>query len=144
LGPQALASTATSLGQFFDAEESSFALDIQRLVVASYVASTNVLTESTLYAPDRLNISNFVLGSDNQLLPGAADFVIWSSEVRTLSVRTLIIIPVIALALFLIIFVVVEFYPPLERVEGGGLPELTANGPDEVEKGPRDNGAQDR
>jgi hypothetical protein len=156
LGPQALASTATSLGQFFDAEESSFHNDIQRLVVASYVASANVLTESTLFAEDRLGIPNFILGNDSQVLPGAANFVIWSSQVGTLSVRTLIIIPAIALALFLIVVYVIEFWPPVGREEGdqpedtAGGPKDGANEPQDVEKGTvdnhqqRSNGVQDR
>jgi hypothetical protein len=156
LGPQALASTATSLGQFFDAAESSFHNDIQRLVIASYVASTNALTESTLFAKDRLSIPNFILGNDSQPQPGAADFVIWSSEVRTLSVRTLIIIPVIALALFLIVFYVIESWPPLGREQDGESEDTaheskaSASEPEDVEKGLVDNrqqggkGAQDR
>ena len=150
LGPQALASTATSLGQFFDAEDSSFHSDIQRLVMASYIASTNVLTESTLFAEDRLGISNFILGNDGVVMPGAADFVIWSSQVRTLSVRTLIIIPVIVLALFLIVLYMIIFYPPLGR-EPAGQPDDTTdkpadsvNDPEDVEKGKSSNGAQDR
>jgi hypothetical protein len=143
LGPQALASTTTSLGQFFDAEESSIYQDIQRLAFASYVASTNVLTESTLYPQNRLGLPNFVPGNDSQLLPGAADFVIWSGEVRTLSVRPLIIIPAIALGLFLIIVFVIIFYPPL-GMEARGPPEHPANEPVDVEKGLKDNGAQDR
>ena len=156
LGPQTLASTATSLGQFFDAQESSFHNDIQRLVTASYVASTNVLTESTLFAEERLGVPNFILGNDGQVQPGSADFVIWSSQVRTLSVRTLIIIPVITLALFLIVLCVIEFCPPLGREQGGELegtanePEGSANDPEDVEKGlgnkreQRSNGVQDR
>lgn len=163
LGPQALASTATSLGEFFDAGESSFHNDIQRLVVASYVASANTLTESTLFAEDRLGIPNFILGNDGQVLPGAANFVIWSSQVRTLSVRTLIIIPVIALALFLIAVYMINSWPPLGREEDGqpedtankpkdsaNEPEDSTNEPEDVEKGlvdnrqQRSNGVQDR
>jgi hypothetical protein len=155
LGPQALASTATSLGEFFDAEASSFYNDIQRLVIASYVASTNTLSESTLFAEDRLGMPNFILGNNNQVLPGADDFVIWSSKVRTLSVRTLIIIPVIAVALFLIVFFVIEAWPPLGREQDDELedtantPEDSANETEDVEKGLVDNqqgssGNQDR
>ena len=148
LGPQALASTATSLGQFFDAAESSFHSDIQRLVIASYVASTNVLTESTLFAEDHLGIPNFILGNDSQVLPGADNFVIWSSQVRTLSVRALIIIPVITLALFLIMLYVIESWPPLGKEHGRepegivNKPNDSANEPEDVEKGPVDNRQQ--
>lgn len=144
LGPQALASTATSLGQFFDAEDSSFHRDIQRLVIASYIATTNVLTESTLFAEDRLGIPNFILGNDGQVLPGADEFVIWSSNVRTLSVRTIIIIPVIALALFITVIGMIIFCPPLGK-EQHGQPEDTTktlednvNEPEDIEKGPLD------
>jgi hypothetical protein len=153
LGPQALASTATSLGQFFDAEDSSLYRDIQRLVIASYIASTNVLTESALYAEDRLGIPNFILGNDGQVLPGTDEFVIWSSRVGTLSVRIIIIIPVIALALFLIVVCMIIFFPPFGKEQVGQLKD-TANKlgdnvkePDDIEKGPLDkgsNGVQDR
>jgi hypothetical protein len=156
LGPQALASTATSLGQFFDAEDSSFYGDIQRLVIASYVASANVLTESTLFAEDRLGVPNFIIGNDGQVLPGADEFVIWSSQVRTLSVRTLIIIPVIVLVLFSIVVYLIVFRPPLGREEAGQSEDTankledSVNEPEDVEKGPVDNrqqssdGVQDR
>jgi hypothetical protein len=170
LGPQALASTATSLGQFFDAGESRFYSDIQRLVIASYVATANTLTESTLFPEDRLNISNYIVGGDGQVLPGTANFVIWSSQVGTLSVRTLIIIPVIALALFLIVLYVIEARDPLGGGEVGqpedaankakdganepedstNEPEDSTNEPEDVEKGLVDNrqqgsnGVQDR
>jgi len=156
LGPQALASTATSLGLYFDANVSSFHSDIQRLVIASYVASANTLTESTLFAEDRLDVPNFALGDDGQVLPGADNFVIWSSQVGTLSVRTLIIIPVIALALFLIVLYVIEFRHPLGREEddqpedSANEPEDSTNEPEDVEKGlvdngqPRSNGVQYR
>jgi hypothetical protein len=155
LGPQALASTTTSLGEFFDAEDSSFYRDIQRLVIASYVATTNVLTESTLFTEEHLGIPNFILGNDGQVQPGADEFVIWSSRVRTLSVRTIIVIPVIALSLFLLVICLIIFCPPLGK-ELDDQPEDTVekpvNGvdePEDIEKGPMDiekgnNGSQDR
>lgn len=137
LGPQALASTATSLGEYFDAEESTFRNDIQRLVIASYVASANTLTESTLFAQERLGIPNSIL-NNSQILPGSTDFVIWSSDVSTLSVRVLIIIPAITLALFLIVLYVIESWPPLGKELDGEL-EDTANKPEDVERGSVDN-----
>jgi len=118
------------------------------LVIASYVASANTLTESTLFAEDHLGIQNFILEDDGQILPGAANFVIWSSEVSTLSVRTLIIIPAITLALFLIVVYVIDFWPPIGREEGdqledtAGGPKDSANEPQDVENGLVDNGQQ--
>lgn len=151
LGPQALASTTTSLGEFFDAEDSSLYLDIQRLVIASYVATTNVLTESTLFAEERLGIPNFILGKDGQVQPGADEFVIWSSHVRTLSVRTIIVIPVIALSLFLIVIYLILFYPPLGKEPDDQLDDTARQAVDsgDIEKGQADlkngtNGVQDR
>jgi hypothetical protein len=156
LGPQALASTATSLGEYFDANQSSFYSDVQRLVIASYVASANTLTESTLFAEEHLGIPNLILGNDGQALPGSANFVIWSSQVSTLSVRVLIIIPVIALALFLIVLYVIESWPPLGKDLDGELedtannPKDSSNKPEDVEKGlvdnsqERNNGVQNR
>ena len=64
----------------------------------------------------------------------------------TLSVRTLIIIPVITLALFLIVLYVIEFWPPL----GKELDGESKDKPKDVENGLGDNsqegsnGVQDR
>jgi hypothetical protein len=100
LGASSLQSAASSLGEVFDAGASSLHADLERLVLASYIASTNFLTDTTLYPMNRGTVPNDVLGANNQTLPGVAEFVVWSTDVQALSVRSIIIIPVVTFVLF--------------------------------------------
>jgi len=104
LGASALLSTDTALGEVFDAGSSSAYADLQRLVNASYVATINTLTDTTLFPPAHNGIPNDVLGPNGKVNPGVDGFVVWSSEVQALSIRVLIIIPSITLAMFLIVY----------------------------------------
>jgi hypothetical protein len=105
LGASALVSTDTGLGEIFDAGSSSFYADIERLVFASYIATMNTLTDTTMFSTNNYGIPNDVVGSDGQISPGVDGFVIWSSQVRTLSILALIVVPVVALAMFLIVYI---------------------------------------
>lgn len=104
LGASALLSTDTALGEVFDAGSSSAYADLQRLINASYIATINTLTDTTLFPPAHNGIPNDVLGPNGKVDPGVGGFVVWSSEVRALSIRVLIIIPSITLAMFLIVY----------------------------------------
>lgn len=108
LRASSLKSASTADSDLFDANSSSIYNDLQRLVFASYIATVNTLTETTLYSPhgDFLNDVTY----NGELLDGAAEFVIFSNDVVTLSVRSLIIIPTLAVA-FWIIFLVLMFLP---------------------------------
>lgn len=104
LGASALVSTDTGLGEVFDAGSSSFHTDIERLIYASYIATMNTLTDTTMFSANNYGIPNDAVGSDGQPSPGVDEFVIWSSHVRTLSVLALIIIPVMTLVMWLIVY----------------------------------------
>lgn len=110
LGASALKSASTSLGGYFHASTSSVYSDLERLVFASYIATANTLTDTTLFSTDS-GIENQVVDPVT-LLPfaGVDEFVIWSSSVVTLSVKAIIIIPVLAAALW-IVFIGVLLLP---------------------------------
>ena len=114
LGVQALKSASTSYYNVFNASTSSLYSDLERLVFASYVGTVNTLTETTLFAKDS-NVKNDVLNIDNgSIPPGIDEFVIWSPDVITLSVKSLIIIPVLSASLWLIALAV--FFLPLPEI----------------------------
>ncbi|OQU98257.1 hypothetical protein CLAIMM_04069 [Cladophialophora immunda] len=108
LGASALVSTDTSLGEKFDAGSSSFRDDLERLVFASYIATMNTLTDTTLFSTNNYGISNVATGSDGKPSPGVDAFVIWSSNVSTLSILALIIIPVMTVTMKLIVWVLTD------------------------------------
>ena len=109
-------SAASSLGEVFDAGGSSVFEDLQRLVFASYIATVNILTDSTLIPPDRGDVSNIAIGPDGQPVPGVDAFVVYSSKIATLSVRALIIVPTITLAMFLVVFGLTNLPSPWYKV----------------------------
>jgi hypothetical protein len=101
----ALKSSFTAVSDDFDANTSSIHTDLERLVFASYIATANVLTETTLFPAG----SNDTIANDikpnGTLLPGVSDFVIFSNDVVTLSVKSLIVIPTIAVVLWIVLIV---------------------------------------
>lgn len=101
LRDSALKSSFTAVSDEFDANTSTIYTDLQRLVFASYIASVNTLTETTLFSSNN-SIPNRVRAG-GALLPGTSDFVISSNNVVTLSVKALIIIPTIALLLWIVL-----------------------------------------
>ncbi|OAP55315.1 hypothetical protein AYL99_10288 [Fonsecaea erecta] len=108
LGASALVSTDTSLGEKFDAGASSFHSDLERLVFASYIATMNTLTDTTLFSTNNYGITNEVTGSDGKPSPGVDAFVIWSSKVSTLSILAIIIIPVMTVAMKAIVWALTD------------------------------------
>lgn len=89
LGLSALLSTTTAVSQIFDAGASSIQTDLTRLVQAAFIATSNVLTDTTLYPPNSdQKLANWVAGSD-----GVGDFVVWSPDASALSMTVLITIP---------------------------------------------------
>ena len=102
LSASALKSASTSHGPYFNASTSSVYNDLERLIFASYIATVNTLTDTTLFSTDG-GIGNDVV-DPTTLVPyaGVDEFVIWSSNVTTLSVKRLIIIPVLAALLWIV------------------------------------------
>jgi hypothetical protein len=122
----ALKSSVTALSNILDASSSTLYGDLERLVFASYVATVNCLTETTLFAPANGFLNDVAPGG--VLLPGTGDFVIYSDDIATLSVRTLIIIPVVAVGLW--IFSIALLFLPFTRNTLNSLapPEEEGNG----------------
>ncbi|KAK4442384.1 hypothetical protein QBC34DRAFT_338740 [Podospora aff. communis PSN243] len=119
LGLSALLSSTTSIGNIFDAQTSNAFTDLRRLVLAAYIATTNTLTDLTLFsedAPGRENgAANLAIDENGNIKPGVADFVVWSPDITTLSVKAIIIIPVLSLVLWLLALSLLR-WTPLSRV----------------------------
>lgn len=123
----ALESSVTALSNILDANSSSVYSDLQRLVYASYIATINCLTETTLFAPANGFLNDVRPGG--VLLDGTGGFVIFGDNISTLSVRTLIILPVLAAALW-ILSVILVVLPITQRT----IRELIPAGEDNDKK----------
>ncbi|KAM0256806.1 hypothetical protein ACHAQJ_004758 [Trichoderma viride] len=98
LGLSALLSTSTAVNQIFDAGASSIQSDLTRLVQAAFVATSNVLTDTTLYpANSDQKLPNWLAGVD-----GIGDFVVWTPDASALSMKVLIIIPSLLVGVWLL------------------------------------------
>ncbi|EHK40997.1 hypothetical protein TRIATDRAFT_321268 [Trichoderma atroviride IMI 206040] len=98
LGPSALLSTTTAISQIFDAGTSSIRNDLSRLVQAAFIATSNVMTDTTLYPSNSdQTLENMVIG-----LIGVDDFVVWSPDASALSMTVLITIPSLLVGVWLL------------------------------------------
>lgn len=100
LGTRALQSASAAFDNIFDANSSSVYNDLQHLVLASYVATTNVLEDTTTYGPEKPGIPNLAKYKNGTLKDGVGNFVIYSKDVATLSIQKAIIIPLVLVLLF--------------------------------------------
>jgi len=100
-GPSALKSAffARAPVYILDAGASTIVKDLERLVLASWVSSRNVLRDTTTY--DKEGVENLAAGPGGPVEAAAAKFVLQSRDVVTLSVRILISVP--AILFFLVI-----------------------------------------
>jgi len=101
-GPSALKSASYSSAPYYilDAGASAMSNDLERLVLASWISSSNVLRETTKYKSG--DMANLAKGEEGSVEAAAARFVLESSDVATLSVRILISVPAILLFLFIV------------------------------------------
>lgn len=107
LGLSALLSTTTAVSQIFDAGASSIQNDLTRLVQAAFIATANVLTDTTLYPPHSdQTLENWVAGSS-----GVGDFVVWSPDASALSMTVLITIPSLLASVWLLATVLLLLTP---------------------------------
>jgi hypothetical protein len=107
LGASALLSTATSRGEIFDAGTASVHSDLSRLVVAAYVATTNTLGDTTLFANGSQSaITGIPNLLHNDQIEDAAQFVIYSGNLRALSVSALASIPLVWATMFVLAWMV--------------------------------------
>ena len=106
VGSSALKSASFALGPEFilDAGSSALLDDLERLVLASWVSSRNVLRDTTTYRSlNMVNLATGPTGSADVTTGGRpVDFVLQSGDVVTLSVRILIAVPAILLFLFIV------------------------------------------
>jgi hypothetical protein len=112
LQTSSLLSSTTALSQVFDAGASSIHSDLERLVIAAYVATTNILTDTTLYPTIAAkSVANDAVGDDGKVPQDAAGFVVWSSEVATLSIVVIIAIPTVFVAIWFLAIVLIYWTP---------------------------------
>ena len=94
------ASYSSAPSYILDAGASAMSNDLERLVLASWISSGNVLRETTKYKSG--DMINFAKAEEGSVEAGAAKFVLQSSDVSALSVRILISVPAILLFLFIV------------------------------------------
>ncbi|EFX00385.1 hypothetical protein CMQ_7387 [Grosmannia clavigera kw1407] len=124
LGSSNLISGNAALGAIIDANANSFAQDIERLVVAAYVATTNVLTTTTLYPYGAsMKVVNRVQNTSGQVDPGVAEFVVWTPEITALNLVVVITIPVL-LTVLLLTNGILFWVSPLAKANAVGAAEL--------------------
>lgn len=99
LGDSILVSSTGSRDELFDASISNYNADFERLMLASFVSSQNILRDTTLIA-DTYGLNNSARGDNMRPKPGAGDFVINSSSVVTLSLKVMAIVPIVWLLLW--------------------------------------------
>lgn len=108
LGSRALQSASTAVGQTFQAESASMESDLRQLVAASYLASRNILTDTTTIKPSPKFNNTAVDQKTGNLYAGAADFIVTSSDIATISIKVLITIPLILILLLFLITIITQ------------------------------------
>lgn len=99
LGSSILASSPAR-GTILDASIANSTADLQRLVLISYVVTRNILRDSVMITNTYgLNNSAYDSGKPK---PGVGSFVITSGEVVSLSLNTLIVVPLLWLLLWVV------------------------------------------
>ncbi|TFB04342.1 hypothetical protein CCMA1212_004140 [Trichoderma ghanense] len=99
-GNSALKSATTSANGVINAEASKIRYDLERLVLASYVFTRNVLLDTTMFSrPDGLD--NIMEDKKGQPADGAGDFVLSSPNFQTFSMVGLIVLFVMLVALLI-------------------------------------------
>lgn len=112
LQTSSLLSATTATGEIFDAGSSTMFRDMQRLVLAAYIATTNMLTDTTLYPTDAAtHVPNMQRDDSGQVLDGIGDFVVWNADVSALSVKLLIVIPSVFVGIWALAIVLLYWTP---------------------------------
>ncbi|KAI5814955.1 hypothetical protein BZA77DRAFT_220229, partial [Pyronema omphalodes] len=97
-GQSVFVSTSQQTGKqdegLVDAEKDNIADDMERLILAAYASSRNILIDMTMVT-ERRTLENDVIGPQGDVIQGTADFVLATGDVTTLSMTLLIAIPVI-------------------------------------------------
>ncbi|KAK0727065.1 hypothetical protein B0T26DRAFT_671783 [Lasiosphaeria miniovina] len=97
IGLPLLSAETTTDKHIFDAGNSSVHADLDYLITAAFVATANVLTDTTLYPTTaEQQVRNFARGDEShQQSPpdGIGEFVVWSPDIITVSVPIIIVLP---------------------------------------------------
>lgn len=98
LGSIALQSDTTSQVFTIDAGNSSIYNDMRRLVLTSYIATTNLLLDTTLYDTNNTYALPSIVSPDK--LDQVAQFVVYDEQIATISLAFAIALPIGTLLLF--------------------------------------------
>lgn len=85
--------TGSVIGQVVDAGSATMTADVEWLVLASYLSSKEVFRDTIMMKRPQ-GLENMLKGSDGNLVPGSADFVIRSRDVVSLHFGLLLLVPV--------------------------------------------------
>lgn len=118
----ALASSTTYQLFTIDAAASSIHNDMRRLVLATYISTTNFLTDTTLYnASNTYGIDSIVSSAD---LDQVAQFVVSDQNIATISLAYAIAIPIGTALLFLMVKSLKIYIRPKVFDERTGMTEV--------------------
>ena len=99
-GDSALRSRTTSPNGVIDASISSIESDMERLVLASFVASRNIFVDATMFGGSDQNYPNVFRAGNGQAEPGSGHFVVSSPDIQTFSLTG--IVTLVAILVFLL------------------------------------------
>jgi hypothetical protein len=100
-GDSALRSRTTSPNGVVDAKESTMYADMERLLLAAFVASRSVFTDAAMF-PNFGQYPNLFTAGTADPEPGATGFVVSSPGIQTFSLAGLIILPLLLVFLLLV------------------------------------------
>ncbi|KAK3329138.1 hypothetical protein B0H66DRAFT_526531 [Apodospora peruviana] len=100
IGDSALRSRTTSPQGVIDAQKSSIRNDMERLIVAAYLASANVFSDTTKFSGQE-TYPNVLRGEDGQPAEGAGDIVVNGAGIQTFSMVGLVVLATILVFLML-------------------------------------------
>ncbi|EAA30444.2 hypothetical protein GE21DRAFT_9899 [Neurospora crassa] len=89
-GDSALRSVTTSPNGVIDAFMSSIKNDMERLVLASFVATRNIFSDATMFDGPEQNYPNVFQGGNGQPEEGSGHFVVSSPDIQTFSLTGII------------------------------------------------------
>lgn len=102
LGDRMLLSSATSLLEYFDASIYSIREELTRLITLSFVLEGDIFRRTITNSPYRTKYTNNALVNGTKA-DGVDDFVVRSSDVVTISLKTLIAVPGVLLIVLLVL-----------------------------------------
>lgn len=118
LGSRALQSASGALGQTINAESASMEKDLHHLVAASYIASKNILTDTTTIDHSLTELYNSAVDpKTGNLYAGVADFIVTSSDIATISIKVLITIPLILILLLFLITIITQSFASWNKAQ---------------------------